>query len=641
MLRIICCLFLLAFCSASFAQKQYLTARTASGKVRTIYERAVRMSFNGQPQAALEDFEKALELEPTFIDAQIEWANLKNQLEKFAEAEWGYEKALAIDPDYLPGVWYSLAIVEYDQEKFGEAAEHFERFLKWERISEKQRANAEKHLAQARFADHALKNPVPFNPKNLGENVNSPDHEYLPCLTADGEKLIYTAVRGDQEDFFLSKKENGIWQPGQPIASVNTEYNEGAQSVSADGKLLVFTICDRPGGLGRCDLYFSEFVNGKWSPVKNLGAPVNSSAYESLPSLSADGKTLFFTSDRRGGLGGLDLWFSQRQPGGKWSEPQNPGAPVNTAASDQAPFIHPDGQTLYFMSKGHPGMGEYDLYLSRRLPGGKWGEPQNLGFPINTKGNEGAFTVSLDGKTAYFATDKEGGLGKNDIYTFDLHEGARPQPVTFVKASVSDAETKAKLSATVEFVDLATGQVFASTVTDNSGEFLVTLPAGKDYALNVSKEKYLFHSENFALAHGGSLEKPFLLDISLTPIPVGGAGDPATKSKPIVLKNVFFETGSAALKKESQTELNRLKKLLEDNPGLKIQINGHTDNVGSDADNLALSEARAKAVFDYLAANGVAANRLKFKGFGETAPIASNDSEEDRQKNRRTEFVIW
>ncbi len=641
MLRISFCLLLTALCSVVFAQKKYTTAKTATGKLRTIYERGMRMSFNGQPQAAAEDFEKALEIDPTFIDAQIEWANLKNQQEKFAEAEIGYEKALAIDPDYLPGVWYSLALVEFDQEKFGEAAGHFQQFLKNEKLGEKQRANAEKYLAQARFADHALKNPVPFNPKNLGENINTPDHEYLPTLTADGEKLIYTAVRGDQEDFFLSKKENGVWQVGQPIASVNTEYNEGAQSISADGKLLVFTICDRPGGLGRCDLYFSELVNGKWTQVKNIGAPVNSAAYESLPSLSADGKTLFFTSERRGGLGGLDLWFSQRQLDGKWGEPQNLGAPVNSNSSDQAPFIHPDGQTLYFMSKGHPGLGEYDLFLSRRQPDGKWGEPQNLGFPINTKGNEGAFTVSLDGKTAYFATDKEGGLGKNDIYTFDLHEAAQPQPVTYVKATVSDSETKAKLSANVEFVDLATGLVFVSAVTDNGGEFLVTLPAGKDYSLNVSKEKYLFYSENFALAHGGSLEKPFLLDIPLTPIPAGGAGDPESKSKPIVLKNVFFETGSAALKKESLTELNRLKKLLEDNPSLKIQINGHTDDVGSEADNLALSEARAKAVFDYLAANGVAANRLKFKGFGETSPIALNDSEEGRRQNRRTEFVIW
>ncbi|MEK7256459.1 MAG: tetratricopeptide repeat protein, partial [Bacteroidota bacterium] len=234
MLRISFCLLLTALCSVVFAQKKYTTAKTATGKLRTIYERGMRMSFNGQPQAAAEDFEKALEIDPTFIDAQIEWANLKNQQEKFAEAEIGYEKALAIDPDYLPGVWYSLALVEFDQEKFGEAAGHFQQFLKNEKLGEKQRANAEKYLAQARFADHALKNPVPFNPKNLGENINTPDHEYLPTLTADGEKLIYTAVRGDQEDFFLSKKENGVWQVGQPIASVNTEYNEGAQSISAD-----------------------------------------------------------------------------------------------------------------------------------------------------------------------------------------------------------------------------------------------------------------------------------------------------------------------------------------------------------------------------------------------------------------------
>ncbi|MFQ5447168.1 MAG: OmpA family protein [Saprospiraceae bacterium] len=641
MLRLIVLLPLLFLFQNCMAQKKYTTSKTAKGKVQTLYQKGMRMSMNRQYEAALKDLGKVLQLDPTFIDAQIEWANIKNQFGQYAEAEQGYEKALSIDPAYLPGVLYSLGIVEYDQGKFGEAAGHFEAYLKIPGISEKRRRSSEHYLAKAQFAEKAYGNPVPYEPKNLGPNINTAEDEYLPSLTADGEKLIYTAMRGGQEDFYVSKKVNGEWQQGQPITAVNTPYNEGAQSISADGRLLVFTICNRPGGLGRCDLYFSEYKNGKWTPVENIGAPVNSPAYESLPSLSADGRTLYFTSDRRGGQGSLDIWISCRQANGRWSEPENAGPVINTAAADQAPFIHPDGQTLYFMSKGHVGLGQYDIFLSRLQADGKWGKPQNLGYPINTKNNEGAFFVSLDGQTAWFSSNMEGGFGKTDIYSFDLYEAARPLPVTYVKAIVTDANTGKRLAARVEFINLETGQVHTSAVTGSDGEFLVTLPAGKDYALNVSKENYLFYSGNFALTDSNSLKKPFLMDIALVPIPgdLTGAGE-AAGSKPVVLKNVFFETGSAALKNASLVELNRLRKLLKDNPALKIQINGHTDNVGTEADNLTLSENRAKAVYDFLVENGIDADRLRYKGFGEAWPIAPNDTKAGRRQNRRTEFVI-
>ncbi|TAK46165.1 MAG: flagellar motor protein MotB, partial [Saprospiraceae bacterium] len=505
MLRLIIFLPLLLFFQNCLAQKQYTTAKTAKGKVKAIFDRGMRMSMNRQYEEALQDLEKVLQLEPAFIDAQIEWANIKNQFGQYGEAELGYEKALAIDSTYLPGVLYSLGIVEYDQGKFGEAARHFEAYLKTQEVSEKRRRSSEQYLASARFSDKAYSTPVPYNPVNLGSRINTAEDEYLPSLTADGEKLIYTAMRGGQEDFFLSKKVNGEWQEGQPIAAVNTPYNEGAQSISADGRLLVFTICNRPGAFGRCDLYFSEYKNGKWTPVENMGAPVNSPAYESLPSLTADGKTLWFTSDRRGGQGSLDIWLSHRQPNGRWSEPENAGPVINTPAADQAPFIHPDGQTLYFMSKGHVGIGGYDLFFSRLQPDGTWGEPQNLGYPINSKGNEGAFFVSLDGQTAYFSSTMEGGYGKTDIYSFELYEAARPRPATYVKAIVTDANTGEKLSSQVEFTDLESQQVYASATTGSDGEFLIVLPAGKDYALSVSKEKYLFYSGNFALADSGSL----------------------------------------------------------------------------------------------------------------------------------------
>ncbi len=642
---------LVVLCSQNIVAQKYTTLRSAPRSVRTLYERGMRMSLNGQLTAAIAELEKVLAMDPTFIDAHIEWANIKNQQGKLAEAEGGYEKALAIAPGYEPSVLYSLAIVEFEQNKFEEATSHFEQFLQSPgKISQKRRARAEGYLKNIRFIAEAIQHPVPYEPKNLGPNINTAEAEYLPTITADGETLIYTAVRGGQEDFYRSRKVDGEWQPGEPIEALNTPNNEGAQSISADGKFIVFTACHRRDGLGSCDLYFSELKNNLWTPVRNIGPPINSAGWESQPSISADGKTLFFVSDRRGGVGGKDLWVSYRQPEGHWSEPQNLGTPVNTPNDEQAPFIHPDGQTLYFMSNGHPGMGGFDLYLSRRQPSGKWAEVQNLGYPINTEGNEGALSISLDGKTAYFATDilkvKEGassfdnpqGKGTTDIYSFVLPAKIRPQPVTYVKARVSDALSGKRIAAKVEFVELQSGQLFASAKTEDDGEFLVTLPAGKDYALNVSKEKYLFYSDNFALAENEAPGEPFLLDIALVPL-AAGAGEVAD-AKPVVLKNVFFESGSAELKKESLLELNRLRKLLEDNPGLKIQINGHTDDVGTEEDNLQLSNNRAKAVYDFLVQNGVDPERLKYKGFGEARPVVSNESPESRQQNRRTEFVI-
>jgi len=649
-------LLLLLLGGSAFAQKKITTAKDANDKLKTIYARAVRMSSLGQFEDALEDLEKALKQDPNFIDAQIEWANVKNQQLKMAEAELGYQKALAIDSMYEPGIFYSMAIVQFDQKKYSESAANFDYFLKHApKISPKRKATAETYLANVQFAAEATKNPVPYSPKNLGPNINTPDAEYLPSLTADGEVLIYTAYHRGQEDFYQSKKVNGEWQPGAPMEALNTPNNEGAQTISADGKFLVFTACGRRDGLGSCDLFFSELKNGKWTPVRNLGAPVNSPGFESQPSLTSDGKTLYFVSDRRGGKGSKDIWVSQRLPNGAWGTPENLGDPVNTVNDEQSPFIHADGQTLYFMSNGLPGMGAFDIYFTRKnapceTPCPKWGNPQNLGYPINTEGNEGALFVSTDGKTGYFATDKlsvqkgkstfdnpQGG-GTTDIYSFEMPEKDRPLPVTYVKAIVRDASNTQPISAKVEFVELASGKTFASATTEADGEFLVTLPAGGNYGLNVSKEKYLFYSENFALDQPGTVDQPFKLDITLEPVPTGTSAPKV--AKPIVLKNVFFETGSAALKKESLIELARLKALLVENPELKIQINGHTDNVGSDADNLKLSNDRAKAVYDYLTQNGIDANRLKYKGFGETKPAAGNDTEEGRKQNRRTEYEL-
>ncbi len=636
------------------AQQKYSTTQTVSSKARNAFDSGIRMSFNGQYQRALIDFERAIQISPNFIDAHIEWANTKNQLGLLADAETGYERALSIDSTFDYSIYYSLGIVEFEQRKFEEATLHFHKYLASGRTSEKRRTQAETYLKNSDFAARALNNPVPFQPINIGLGINTEEAEYLPTLSADGETLIYTAVRSGQEDFYRSKKVDGTWQKGEPISALNSPNNEGAQSMSADGKLLVFTACHRREGLGSCDIFFSEFKNGAWTAVRNIGSPVNTRGWDSQPSLSAGGKTLYFISDRQGGIGGKDIWISQRLPNGSWGTPVNAGPPLNTPQDEQSPFIHADGKTLYFMSNGHPGMGGFDLYLARKNAEGTWAEPVNLGYPINTEANEGALSVSLDGKTAFFATDllkiqsgissfdNPQGKATTDIYSFELHEAIRPVPSTYVKARVKDATSGKPLPANVEVVDLSSrdGNLFASSDCDENGEFLIAMPMGPEYALNVELRNYLFHSEHFSLTEAGTVDKPFLLDIILFPISQSGEMSHSMVPEPVILKNVFFETGSAKLKGNSRVELNKLRDFLKKNNFLKIQINGHTDDQGTDEDNLVLSNNRAKAVYDYLVSAGIAPDRLNYSGYGESKPIADNSTEEGRQQNRRTDFVI-
>ena len=645
----------LILCVASLFAQDYTTRKTATGKVKKIFDRGMEYVFQDNNEKAIAEFEKVLKIDPTFIDAQIQWSAINYELKLYKKAELGFHKVIDIDPNYNPKVYYTLAITKKRLGKYDEAASYFQHYIDSGSKNKILLSKADRQAKSCRLIDNALNNPVPFEPVNLGPNINTENSEYLPSLTVDGQTLVYTVRIEMNEDFYYSQKVNGEWQKGEPIVALNTLENEGAQNVSADGKMIVFTDCGGRKGYGSCDIFYSEIRNGQWTPARNIGRPINSSHWESQPSLSADGREIYFCSSRPGGSGDSDIWVSQRNEDGSWGKPKNLGDKINTQLAEQSPFIHPDGQTLYFSSTGLPGMGAADLFVVRRLEDGSWGEPQNLGYPINTKDSEGALIISLDGQTAYFATDRKyGSPGEDvvfgditrgsdtDIYKFELYPEVRPQPVTYVKANVFDIVTHEKLIADVEFVDLATGKIHVSSKTDSDGEFLVCLPMGKNYSLNVSKEKYLFHSENFSLAKESSLKEPYLLDIGLQPIPdpSATADNGLPKSKPIILKNVFFETAKADLRPESITELNRLKELLEENATLQILLNGHTANVGSEADNLVLSDARAKAVYNYLIAEGISEDRLKYKGYGESLPIDTNETSEGRQNNRRTEFEI-
>lgn len=641
------CLGFLLVSSISGYGQNYVTKKTATGKTKKVYYRANQYKKNRLANKAIQDYKTVIKITPDFIDAHYELAAIYFNQKNYDQAKAGLAKVIEIDPTYKPQTYYYLGLAYWEENNFEQAIPQFDSFLKSNSKSVKLRAKAAQYFQNSQFAAKALKNPVPFNPTPLGQSVNTSFPEYLPSVTAEGNTLVFTRrIRGD-EDVFISKKVDGQWAAPEPILDINTPENEGSQYISADGSLIVFVRCSDRTGYGGCDLYFSEKKGDIWSKPENMGQPINTRSWESQPSLSADGNILYYASNRKGTLGGRDIWRSKRNEQGEWSNPVNLGPSINTTSDDESPFFHPDGKSLYFMSSGHQGMGGYDLFLARR-DGKKWEAPQNLGYPINTKGNEGALFITLDGTTAYFTKDnlpekdaeKITSKRQPDLFTFEMPQALRPTPVTYVKATVKDALTTQKLAnVKIEIVNLLTNEVFSTSKTDTKGNFLTCLPMGGNYALNVNKAQYFFHSENFELLETNSLKAPYLLNIKLQPIPIETTVEKPTKSQPIILKNVFFESGSDELKVISLTELNNLKTLLALNNNLKIQINGHTDNVGSEADNLKLSQNRAKAVTNYLIEQGISQDRLSYKGFGESEPIDSNETEIGRKNNRRTEFV--
>jgi outer membrane protein OmpA-like peptidoglycan-associated protein/tetratricopeptide (TPR) repeat protein len=638
----------------AFAQ-QYITVQTATGKAKDSFETAMQKLQTGDKTAALTAFTQAVESTPNFIDAHIQRASILRQLNLMEEAEKAFEKALALDATYDSRVIYGLALVENQLKKFEEAAQHFESYANSRNADPKMAEKAKDLALKARSAMPAVPTKIipttagkeevtMTEPKSIGLNINDPaSSQYFPALTADGEMLIFTRatglVIGGNEDFFFSKKRNGEWQKAEAISDLNTNQSEGAQCVSADGQVMYFSACGRSDGKGSCDIYMTSYKNGQWEKARNV-EELNTYDWEALPSISADKRTLYFTSTRAGGLGGRDIWYTTLQ-NGKWSEAKNMGKPINTSGDDQAPFIHPDGQTMYFASTGHNGLGGFDILLSRKNLDGTWSQPENPGAPINTDKNEVSLSVSLDGKYAFFSRTRDNSSysAKEDIYYFQLQEKARPKLVTYVKATVRDAATKAPLSSSLKFIDANTRESIQTGETDNSGVFLVTLNVGKKYALTVSKQGYNYFSKEFDLTSTNlSLEKPYILDIEL--VPFANVKSMPEANRNFTLNNVNFATAQTEPLPESFNELDNLVQLMTTNPTLEVAIYGHTDNVGSASSNLSLSEKRAAAIKSYLISHGIAATRLSSRGFGETKPIDSNETEEGRARNRRTEFSI-
>nr|WP_121273008.1 OmpA family protein [Pedobacter schmidteae] len=584
-----------------------------------------------QASALLQETVKA---DPNFQFAYIQLADLQRRLKLFEKAKSSYQSAINLSGTLDPRVYYGFAEVEIYTGDYSNALKHINSFIEKYKGNDTDFLNkAKKYLKDCEFAIEALKHPVKYDPVNMGPEINSTYRDYFPSITADGSQLIFSRNIDGNEDFFISSRKDKKWTIPTPLSQkINTSnYNEGAQSITPDGMYLFFTGCNRPDGLGRCDIYLSHKNGTEWGEPFNLGAPINSPYWESQPAISPDGSTLYFVSNRPGGLGGYDIWKSSLKADGYWTTPENLGPNINTPYDEHTPFIHPDGKTLYFSSNGWPGMGNKDIFLSRANENGTWSRPENIGYPINTFNEETGLIVTPDGNYGLFSSTLEGGYGDMDIYQFKMPVDKKPLPITYVKGIVTDKESNAFLEARVQVVNLASKKIAYNDFTSSTtGDFLAVMPIGSNYAFNVSADGYLFYSENYRL-DSAYVNTPFFITVSLDKLNTG---------KNMILKNIFFDTNEYNLLPASLTELNTLKELLNNNSGLHIEIQGHTDNTGSKLQNEKLSLLRAKAVYDQLIALHIAAERLTFKGYGETRPVASNDTETNRKQNRRTSFVI-
>lgn len=584
--------------------------------------------------------EECIRQEPKFIEAHLVLSQVYMEMGESNLAIEHILKAQGINKDFHPRAYYILGLLYYSIGEYQKAMSSFETFLTYNDKRATINDSARKMVAKCQFAINQMANPVPFTPKNIGTGVNTDLDEYWPSLSVDEQTLVYTVrlpknpdkgIKGTkwQEDLYISyRNELGEWTKGNPVDSpLNTEFNEGAQSVSSDGKTIFFTICR-----GECNIYRSTVEpNGTWSRPQKLPPTINTERYsEKQPSISPDGKTLYFVSNRPGGFGNFDIWKSELQPDGTWGNAVNMGEVINTDESEQSPFIHFDNRTLYFSSAGHVGMGGQDIFVSKLDSSGNWTKPVNLGYPINTYRSEDGLIVNARGNTAYYSTDFNTESGR-DIFTFELYPEVQPTPTSFVTGTVRNRKTLEPVEASVKLVDLKLNRVVMDIVAALKGQFLVCLPVHSKYGLFVSAPGYLFHSEHFDLTEYYSFEKPLRLDILLHPV---------EKGEVITLRNIFFSFDSYQLLNESMPELNYLVDILRNNPEMIIEIGGHTDDTGSAEYNQKLSELRAKAVVEYLISQGITASRLKWVGYGKSKPVAPNSTPEGRALNRRTEVRI-
>jgi OmpA-OmpF porin, OOP family len=617
-------------------------ASTKSKKAIELYNEADNYRVRGQFSQAIQLLEEAISKDKNFSEAYYRLGLVYMSMKKFPDAASQFEKALSLTNDLRKQkvYWFDLSEAYFTLGEYDKAENLITRFLENETVNKPKIERAKMLSKNITFAKQNQHLASEYKQKVLTDTVNRFVMQYFPVLTADQQELIFTRRMGfsDQfdEDLVVSAKDaQGRWTAPQSISkNINTGFNEGTCTISADGRKLIFTSCTGRDGYGSCDLFESRKVGTEWSEPRNLGQNVNTAEWESQPSLSADGRTLYFVSDRRGGLGRRDIWITTLNSNGEWTKAKNIGAPVNTVYDEISPFIHVNNRSLFFASNGLTGFGGYDLFVSQKDSAAKWSDPLNMGAPINTHEDQFSLFVTADGKKGYYSHEETGPEGRSTskLMEMEIPEASRIKiRSNYVKGVVRDKETREPLRAHIEMIDIQSRETESLVDSDSiTGQYLIVLSQGAEYALYVNKKRYLFKSLHFNYSEVKDFD-PITLNIDLEKIKEGSIA---------VLENIFFDLDKYELKPKSLTELQKVERFLVENPEVNVEISGHTDNTGTLAYNMQLSQKRAMAVYDYLIQNGIASKRLAAKGYGPNKPVADNSSEEGRQHNRRIEFKL-
>ncbi len=620
------CLFFICWIGFAYGQKP-----SPDKRAQAAYIEAGKLLRTNKLDEAAQQLSTAISYDRNFATAHQQLGDILRKQERFIDASTHYQQVLQLDPELTPLTYFALGESLLFSGKYFEAEQALQSYLQRTTPTVSSQKLIKKYLADCRYALLHIQ-PQSNILQRLEGMINTPNDEYFPKLTADNRTIIFTRKTNNQENFYASNlSETGWSQAEMLVGTINSEdFNEGAHCISPDGKYIFFTGCNWPNGMGSCDIYVSKLENGSWSEPHNLGTPVNSKGWEAQPAISADGKTLYFVSNRAGGLGGYDIYSSMLQDNGGWSVPKNLGPMINSAFDEASPYIHADGRTLYFASDGWPGFGRKDLFFSQLDSTQQWSTPINMGNGVNDFRDQTSLHVSMNGKIGHLsAQDSSGNL---DIYSFQMQPPLQPDPVTYVVGSVRDANSDRPLDATIEVINTTTGKkIFRDNSDPEDGTFLATLPIGYNYAFQIQRAGYLFTSLQYALDNPQLTDEKFEIEIRLSAIAKGAAS---------TLNNIYFAVNQHELLLESKADLKLLVSFLQQNTKLHIEIAGHTDGTGNAQSNQLLSEERAASVKAYLVSQGIQANRLSTKGYGANKPIADNETASGRQLNRRTALTI-
>jgi len=660
--------------------------QTLDKKVEKQIKKAKELMKEGRTQRqALDIYRDLIEIDPTILEVNYNYAmffysNLyrdnfdrPKDYKDFTESITAFRRLYDVCPYYKPMANLYAARAAFFSGNYSDAilfakavVENPDLFKNESNIEE-----AEFLLKKSQFNQFIFEHVRPFDPKPL-TGISTQYDEYLATISPDGEQFYFTrrkqvtqnsgsfaSEESDDKEFFsyATLQKSGNFSQGDPLPwPFNDSKGEGSPAINLTNDMLIFArVSD--GKIGDCyysdwDLYVSYYRNGEWSEPQNLGPNINTpQSWESQPSLSSDGNTLYFASDRVGGFGGSDIWYSERNQDGTWGKAKNLGAIINTKGNERSPFLHSDSKTLYFSSDGkalalqedgkikesveerglHLGLGGQDVFYSKLDEKEIWSKPTNIGYPINTENNEVDFFVSLDGKTAYFSSNNMEGKDWN-IYSFELYEEARPKNVVLIKGEVK-VDTEDYSNITVEIRDTSLNVIAKTQVNEETKQYAIVTEVDQynpaPIIVNVTKEGFAFDSR---LVIPKLSEKNVVkTQAEVKKVEVGKTFD---------LHDIIFATNSYELTNDSKKMINLFMEFLNENPTIKVELQGHTDNVGKPKDNQILSENRAKAVYDYLVENGIDSTRLTSKGFGASRPLVSNETEIGRARNRRTVFVI-